>query len=118
MIVCTINFIFILKFVNAYSNSGVVPKRHLSVIFTNYPFSKIACDKPGKMKLGGDAGHDRKFASPPSSLFLLFIVEFLTNQNVRNKTLSSNCEWRRPELLPATETFFKFPKMSIIVSTC
>ena len=69
------------------------------------------------MKLGGDSGHDRKFASPPSRyLFYSFANDFLTNQNVRNKTLSSNCDWRWPELLPATETLFKSPKVSIIVS--
>lgn len=30
------------------------------------PESNFAFDKPGKMKLGGDAGHDQKLASPPS----------------------------------------------------
>ena len=86
----------------------------LEIFCDNYqlPLFKSCCDKPGKMKLGGDSGHDRKFASPPSFIH----ADSLTNQNVRNKTLNSNCDWRWPELREATDTLFKTPKVSIIVS--
>ena len=102
-----INAIEYLVWINYQNFSlGVVPTCFL---FTNYyqlPFAKSCGNKPGKTKLGRDVGHDRN--SRPSIVFTFIRDDFLTNQNTyATKTLRRNCDWRWPELLPATDTHFK-----------
>jgi len=97
----TTSFSATVPWVSCKFNTNSTPLHILSVQIRN----GIIC-VPGKTKLGRDVGHDRN--SRPSIVFTFIRDDFLTNQNTyATKTLRRNCDWRWPELLPATDTHFK-----------